>query len=100
MAGFAGAAMVLSHGTTLGWPQSQKIVAPTAVSGRPCCLPHCLQANQIMRGSEGVRSETVSKKPVPLIVAKKTPAGERFCAQAEASGDASCRLFGEGEPAA
>ena len=44
-----GAAAVLSHGTTLAWPQSQKIVAPMDVSGRPCVLPHFLQVNQIMR---------------------------------------------------
>jgi hypothetical protein len=46
--GGGGSAAVLSHGTTRPWPQSQKIVAPTELSGRPCTLPHCLHPNQII----------------------------------------------------
>src|SRR5207253_4216019 len=44
-----GSGAVLSHGTRFPCPHSQKIVVPTELSGRPCVLPHCLQANQIMR---------------------------------------------------
>jgi hypothetical protein len=44
-----GGSIVLSHGTLVPCPQSQKTIVPTELSGRLCFLPHCLQANQIMR---------------------------------------------------
>src|SRR5207253_5107871 len=52
--GSAGAAAVLSQGTTLPWPQSQKISAPTDDSGRPSVFWHLLQENQIILGAHAV----------------------------------------------
>src|SRR5262245_35405586 len=49
--GSAGAAAVLSQGTRLPWPHSQKRRLPAISSGRPWRLPHCLQVNQIIENS-------------------------------------------------
>ena len=43
-----GGSTVLSQGTCVPWPHSQKTSAPTEVSGRLCFLPQFLHANQIM----------------------------------------------------
>ena len=41
-------AAVLSQGTVLPLPHSQKTIVPAEVSDRLCVLPHFLQLNQIM----------------------------------------------------
>jgi hypothetical protein len=46
--GATGGVVVLSHGTVLPWPQSQKIIVPAELSERLWILLHCLQVNQII----------------------------------------------------
>ena len=43
-----GSAVVLSHGTRLPCPHSQKTIDPAVFSGRPIVLPHLPHVNQIM----------------------------------------------------
>jgi hypothetical protein len=44
----SGSSTVLSHGTVIDWPQSQKISDPAEFSGRLCFLLQFLHANQII----------------------------------------------------